>query len=217
MKKIIPFTSKNFPQITNHFKKGKIVILPTDTILGISADPTNLEAIEEIQKLKNRVSLKPFLLLAGKIETVLKYTNISSKQKKIIDQIWPAPCTILLPRQNEKETELKIFFPKQQYLAFRIPDYPEMLDFLNNYWKKPLISTSANISGEPHLNNLKDLQQKFQDYKQLIFSEDFKKSDQLKNTSQPSTIIKITDKEIKIIRDGIIPKNKIEQLATKFL
>jgi len=145
------FKEKNFKQLKELFEDEKVVVIPTDTIYGFSASIKNFY---KIQELKKREALKPFLLLTGSIEEAQKIVDFSPLALKLANK----GLTLVLPR---KKGIFPDFFPKEKFLAVRIPSHKKLLNFLNNYWKKPLISTSVNISGGEILNSAEKIHAKF--------------------------------------------------------
>ncbi len=207
--KSIKFTEENFPQINNWLNKGNIALIPTETVYGFSGDPANPEAIKQIQTTKGREEEKPFLLLVDNFETAKKIVEFSDFALRFAKKVWPGACTIILPR---KSGALSDFFPNQANLAIRIPDNKNLLTFLQKYWKKPLVSTSANKSGEKTKNDFKSIKNQF-DGQKILFCETEKES---KNTV-PSTIVKIDNEKVEMLREGILLSNKINNIAREIL
>lgn len=205
--KSILFAENSFPQISEWLKKGEVVLIPTETVYGFSADPEQKNAVEKVQKIKQRPADKAFLLLMGNLEEAKKYVEFSDFALFIATKFWPGPLTIVLPR---KKNALADYFPEFDSLAIRIPDHAELLSFLNNYWQKPLLSTSANISGQAQNNEFSALEKVFSGQDIL-----FCKGNIDKNNSS-STIIKIKGEKVIVLRSGMIPENKITNIASRF-
>lgn len=212
----IEFSHKNFSKINQQIKNGSILVMPTDTIYGFSGNPNDISVIEQIQKLKKRPAKKPFLLLVGNLLEVEKIVDLDKNTKNLLQKIWPGPCTFILKR---KKNVLNTYFPKEQFLAIRIPKNKILLDFLNKYWKKPLVSTSVNISGknpETDIENIKKIFQKDQNITYCNNANSNKNTDLSFATSNVSTIVKIENGKIIVIREGVLSKNNIEILARQF-
>ncbi len=146
MMKEISFQEKNFGRICEELSAGEVCIFPSDTSYGFSADPFSKESIQKIQKIKNRSASKPFLLLVTNECEAEKYGILEDPLKSFAVRRWKeadVPTTVLLP----KKKILKDFFPEHDLVGIRVPIDKEVQKFLN-FWKKPLISTSANFSGE---------------------------------------------------------------------
>lgn len=195
------FTEKNFPHLKKHLAAGEIALLSTDTLPGLSGDPANPQAVKKIQELKKRSENKPFLLLVGDLAAAQELTVFSPLALAIAKEFWPGPLTLVLPR---KKGILPKFFPNEKTLAIRVPAHKSLLNFLNNYWLQPLISTSANLAGTEIFPPLAD-------ENVLILSEKNPKA------TPPSTIIGVADEKITFLRSGMIFRNKIEEVAKEFL
>tara|TARA_B100001057_G_C22865507_1_gene956322 strand:+ start:424 stop:996 length:573 start_codon:yes stop_codon:yes gene_type:complete len=121
---------------------GGIILYPTDTIWGIGCDATNSMAIKKIFKIKNRKTNKSFICLMKDLKMLRKYiSSIPKKAELLINNT--NPTTIIY--KNPKIIP-KILVTKESTLAIRIPNH-EFCNQLIDYLGKPIVSTSANISG----------------------------------------------------------------------
>ncbi|MBI5414521.1 L-threonylcarbamoyladenylate synthase [Candidatus Peregrinibacteria bacterium] len=161
--KFIPFIPEKFPEIIEKLNAGEVFVFPSDTSFGFSADPFSLEAIRHIQRIKKRDEKKPFLLLVADMEMAEKYGEFSEEMRKFAIERWEKteiPTTILV----HKKPVLHEFFREFPEIGIRVPCDFRIREFLS-LWGKPLISTSANISGEAPLFSEKEIQNKFHDHK----------------------------------------------------
>ncbi len=126
-------------------KQGKILLYPTDTIWGIGCDATNQKAVNKIFKLKNRQEQKSMIVLLDKAEKIRNYVEeVPPIAYELIENA-ASPITIVY--DNAKNLPKNLIAPDGS-IAIRIVkgDYcSRVIDKLG----KPLVSTSANISGEP--------------------------------------------------------------------
>ena len=181
-------------KIVKEIKKGNLVIIPTDTVYGISADMNNEKAIEKVFGAKQRDKNKPLILLASNLEMLKKYVKkISLLEEKIIKKYMPGRLTMLFLK-NEKVSDL--VSAGSSFVGIRIPDDPNLIKIINKVGN-PIISTSANISGENTITNVKDIDEKLLKY--VSYVEDAGIIE-----SFPSTVIKVEDDEITILRKGDI-------------
>ena len=148
--------------------KGGVVICPTDTVYGFLADATNKKAVAKIYKIKKRVKSKPLPVFVKNFSMAKDLALIDKNQEKIIKKYWPGKYTFILKTKIKKpNTKNKLHGIDKKTLALRMPDYK----FLNNLLKrtdKPLVQTSANISGELPLIKISDVIEKFNKYDILI-------------------------------------------------
>lgn len=140
-------------KIIKILKKGGIIAFPTDTLFGLGSDATNQIALEKIFQLKGRDYNKPLSIACSSVKMLREYTNSSLYSDELLDKIFPGPVTLLL-NKNEKISDLVTAgSPK---IGVRIPDYQPIRDIIKKFGK-PIIATSANISGEKDLKNLNQL------------------------------------------------------------
>lgn len=181
-------------KIVKEIKKGNLVIIPTDTVYGISADMNNEKAIEKVFEAKQRDKNKPLILLASNLEMLKKYVKkISPLEEKIIKKYMPGRLTMLFLK-NEEVSDLVT--AGSFFVGIRIPDDLNLIKIINKVGN-PIISTSANISGENTVTNVKNIDKKLLKY--VSYVEDAGIIE-----SFPSTVIKVEDDEITILRKGDI-------------
>ena len=136
-------------ELVELFESGKIAILPSDTVYGIFADATNVEAIKRVDEAKG--SNKPHLMVVSSIEMLKEYVSeIDDLQEKIIKEYWPNTLTILFKKNSKVSDELTKGSP---FVGVRMPNNKFLLELLNEY-KKPLLSSSANITNEKVITNV---------------------------------------------------------------
>jgi len=126
-------------------KRGGVVIFPTDTSYGISCDPASQKAVNKIFKIKNRPKSEPVLLVAASRRMVEKYALIKNQASRLAGKYWPGPLTLLLPK--EPGIRFSSGIVSHDMIAFRVPEYKPLLQLVRKF-KKPIVSTSANIAGQ---------------------------------------------------------------------
>lgn len=178
--------------VVNVIKKGGVVLIPTDTIYGISCDATNIDAIKKVYDIKERNYNNPLLILVSSIEMLNEYVKeINDTEKELIDMFWPGKLTILLKKNNKIDN---LVTAGSEYVGVRIPDNKYLIDMIEKIGK-PLISTSANKSGdEPVINP------------SILDDEILSKFDYIDNAgdliASSSTLVQVDGKYVKILRDG---------------
>lgn len=177
--------------IIENLKSGNIVILPTDTVYGIHADATNIEAIRKIDEAKH--SSKPHLILVSSIKMLEDYTlEINEIQRSIINKYWPNSLTILFKKNDKLSDELT---KGSEYVGIRMPNNEFLLNLINEFGK-PLISTSANISNEQVITDVSLLDSELKDKVSYIY-------DIGPLYNEASTLIKV-DNKIEFLREGYL-------------
>ena len=173
-------------------KEGGIILYPTDTVWGIGCDATNEEAIKKIYALKKRVESKSMIVLMNGEKMIYNvFKDIPEVAWQIID-LSENPTTLVLDKPRNIAANL---IAPDQTLGIRIVKDPFCFKLLEKM-KKPLVSTSANISGQPTPKSFKEISPeiiKGVDYVVNLHHD--------KIAGKPSTIIKLTsDSQVKIIR-----------------
>ena len=182
---IISKNNKNSAQITAKIlQNGGIAILPTDTVYGFSA-VVDSDTAQKIRKIKGRAENKPFIQLIGEPDDIFYYTD-DFIPPEILTK-WPGALTIIV--HNKKS------FDDEQTTAFRCPK-DSWLRSIIKMCKSPIFSTSVNKSGCPILETPKEIQGTFENQVDLIVDDGEKKG------ALPSTLIKLENGNVQVIRQG---------------
>lgn len=154
-KKILKSSRMNFYKINKAvsvLKKGGVVICPTDTVYGFLADATNKKAVDKIYKIKNRPKSKPLPVFVSSIKMARELAEIDGRQMKYLKKYWPGKYTFIFQRSPSEIGSRMLYGVDKKTIALRIPRHA----FLQRLLKKvnrPLVQTSANISGQEPLKN----------------------------------------------------------------
>ena len=174
-------------------KNGGIILYPTDTIWGIGCDATNYDAVKRIYKLKKRKDSKALICLVNNYNMLERHVdNVPNMAYTILD-IAVKPTTIIYDAPAGVAENL---IADDNTLAIRVIKH-KFCEKLIRYLKKPLVSTSANVSGKSSPKSFKEISEeilKGVDYVVNLPNE--------KSKAQPSTIIKLSNSGVvKIIRE----------------
>ena len=177
-------------------REGGVILYPTDTVWGIGCDATNAEAVARVYAIKKRADSKAMLVLldgAGKLQGYME---------KVPDTAWmlleasegQKPMTIIYPRAKNLAANL---LAEDGSVGIRITE--ELFSrALCEQLRRPIVSTSANFSGEPTAKIFQDINPELIDSVDYICQ--YRREDC--TSSRPSSIIKIDEKErITIIRE----------------
>jgi L-threonylcarbamoyladenylate synthase len=178
IKKADSFTDDTLIDILS---SGGTAIVPCDTIYGIVGISPDTE--ERIRQIKRSSSSKHFIRLIGTTEQLKQFTDICIETELL--SLWPGPLTLVVPTYHGNT------------IGLRVPDDPYLQQLLSLI-KKPLISTSVNRSGCDPLENIDTIIENFEKDVDLIVD-----GGDLKN-KQPSTVLDVTEKPYKILRNGSI-------------
>lgn len=131
--------------------RGQVAVLPTDTIYGLSCVADNSLAIRRVYRLKRRDFKKPLILLAASLAMVKKYAFVSRRQEEYLKHIYQSarPTTVILRSRGLLPQELH---GNSDGLAWRLPKNDFLIKILKIV-RRPLVSTSFNLSGQPDLTD----------------------------------------------------------------
>jgi L-threonylcarbamoyladenylate synthase len=174
-------------------RNGKTVLYPTDTVWGIGCDATDFKAVEKIYKIKERSECKSLIVLVDSLEMLKSYVNnIPSAIFTILDEC-KRPTTIIY---NEPIGLAKNIVAKDNTMAIRVVQNEFCKELIKKFGK-PIISTSANISGRPTPKSFDEIGPAILD--NVDYSVNLHRS---KISNVPSRILKVDlDGKIIIIRD----------------
>ena len=190
MKNYFEATLDNINIAIQHLSEEKLIIHSTDTIPGLAADATNDNAINALIKLKGRPG--PYSIIVESIKEIEKFATINPSSISKIKTILPGPFTVLL-KNNYQNNLSKFVTGGSDLIGFRIPNH-FFINKLISRFKKPIITTSLNLTGQESIINLEKVSEHF---KELVIFDDEKRT-----PSKGSTILNFSSKKIKIIRKG---------------
>ena len=173
-------------------KNGGIILYPTDTVWGIRCDATNADAVKKIYALKQREETKSMIVLMnGERMMYNVFKEIPDVAWQIID-LSEKPTTLILDNPRNVAPNL---IAEDKTLGVRLVKEPFCYKLMERM-KKPLVSTSANISGMPTPNSFKEIDHHILDGVDYIVNLHHEKI-----AAKPSTIIKLgNDLQVKVIR-----------------
>lgn len=196
--KIVSFN--DFNELKNELDNDKVIAFPTETVFGLGARCSSLEAFNNLVKVKNRRPDKPFTLMCGDVNQIKKYGEVNKLAESIIEKFIPGPITILIKPKNNIPEYLHL---GSDSIGFRIPNNKELQSFLIKYGT-PIFAPSANKSDMKPAKNVKEVINYFDNEIDYVI---YGKCD----INVPSTIIKITGNDILLIREGPISLEEIKK------
>ena len=183
----------NINQMSTLIDEGKTILYPTDTIWGLGCDATHEKAIDKLYKIKNRPDSKSMIILVNSDAMLQQYVeDVPPLAWDLID-LSEKPTTIIYPQAKNLPKNL---IADDGSIAIRMVKSGFVYQLLNKL-KKPIVSTSANISGNPAPKTFDDIDEEIKNAVDIIVSPDMEPSQYHKS----SAIIKLEmNGEIKIIR-----------------
>lgn len=187
----------NTNDVIDVLKNGGLVIAPSDTVYGILGDALNEEVINKVYEAKQRDKSKSLILLVNSIDMLKKYVaEISTLERRLINEFWPGKLTIIFKKNNNISNLLT---GNRDTIGIRYPDNEFLLDILNKI-DRPLFSTSANISNKSTITSVNKIDDILLNYIDLII-------DGGEIDASSSTIVSCENDKINILREGDLTKD----------
>lgn len=167
-----------------HLISGGIILYPTDTVWGIGCDASNEEAVKKVYALKNRIDSKALICLVADERMLSKYIKQIPEAALDIIDLAETPTTIIYDNAINLAKNL---IAADNSIAIRIPDSEFCFQLLRKF-NGAIVSTSANISGQPTPKSFSEIST------DILKDVDYVVNSQLeKKSSKPSSIIKLTN------------------------
>ena len=199
--------NKNYEELkapAEAIKEGKLVIFPTETVYGIGANAIDEEAVKNIYIAKGRASDNPLIAHISDIKMLDDLVlEVGEIERKLIKNFWPGPLTIVF---KKKPIVPDIITGGLDTVAVRMPSN-EIAHKLIEYSNCPIAAPSANISGKPSGTQIEDIIEELDGKVEYII--DNGKVD----IGVESTVIRVVDNVVHILRPGKITPEDIEELG----
>jgi L-threonylcarbamoyladenylate synthase len=183
---------------------GGIIAYPTDTVYGLGASSDNVQAVKRIYKVKKRHMDMPLPLLLADVSWIERVTSsIPEIAYQLIEVFLPGALTLVIKKD---ETLPDIISGGKDTIAIRIPDHPVTIALINGLGK-PLIGTSANVSGKPSALNADEVKNQLGDKIDYILDGG------LCPGGKESSIIDVTGNIPVLLREGAVSKADIEKVC----
>lgn len=177
---------------------GAVGVLPTDTVYGLACSAANEEAVKRLYSLKYREQ-KPGTIIAASIDQLVEM-GVKARYLKAVEQFWPNPISVIIPTGFD----LGYLHQGKMSLAIRIPSDKRLVDLLVQ--TGPLLTSSANHPGEPEATSIQEAQKYFDE------SVDFYVDGGDLSGRKPSTVIRIIDDAVEVLRQGAVKVNEKGEL-----
>ncbi len=186
-------------------KEGGILLYPTETFYGLGGDPFQPAVIHRIFSVKGRDRNKPLPLIAADMESVLRAAaHWPDTAERLARAFWPGPLSLLLAASPEIPEPVHASTGK---VALRISSHP-VARLLAAGTGGLIISTSANLSGEPPANAVENLSPGLLSQVDAILDAG---PIETRTRGLPSTIVDVTGVFPRLARDGFVPWRDIEE------
>ena len=195
-------------EASNTIRNGGIVLYPSDTIYGLGCDPFNQKALHRLFQIKGRRTTKGVLILINNLDLIECISEATPKVfYKLMEEMWPGPVTCLLKGRRELPAPI---VGEHGKVGVRYPDLPFLWRWMEAI-PGPIVSTSANRSGQPNPQSTSDLRHLFYHRVDL-----FLESEMAQLRSRASTVVDLTQKSPKIVRRGAAVQ-RVEEFLRKIV
>jgi len=151
-------SSKEIDQAVKCLRKGKVIGYPTEFIYGLGCDPFNLDAVSQILQIKHRPIDKGFILIASQYQQIEPLIEpIAPPMLTTVLSTWPGPTTWIFPAKPEVPHWIR---GSHKTVAVRVSNQP-VVKMICEQFGRPIVSTSANIEGQPPITNFRIMQINF--------------------------------------------------------
>ena len=192
-------------------QRDGVVLGPSDTVIGLLA-PLSDAGFKALNKLKKRTQ-KPYLVLvqANGMAKIQKMAHIPQNEavSKLMQACWPGPLTLILKAQEDIPFYMKSL---QGEIAIRVPDHKGLQTLLTHF--DGLFSTSANITGEPVPSSLDEVSPTIKEAVAFCINDESPKT---LGKISASTILDVTRKTIRLVREGAYSKQQLEKICGQTL
>ncbi len=186
-------------------QRGRLVVLPTDTVYGVGADAFNPDAVARLLGAKGRGrDMPPPVLVSARTTLQALATGIPEWATTLVDELWPGPLTLVLRQQPSLRWDLG---DTRDTVAVRMPDHPVALELLAR--TGPLAVSSANRTGLPPAVDAEDAEAMLGDSVRVILDAGPTPG------PEPSTILDATARDgrtARVLRPGTLRVERIREL-----
>jgi tRNA threonylcarbamoyl adenosine modification protein (Sua5/YciO/YrdC/YwlC family) len=171
---------------------GGIIAYPTDTTYGIGCSIFNKKGIERIYMMKERDRRKPFSFICSSISEVSQYARVSNVGFKLLKRYLPGPYTFVLEATRDVPD---LLLTRQKTVGIRIPDNRICLDLVSALGN-PIITTSANLSGEEPVGDPYLIESTFGSQLDFVIDGDIL-------TTHVSSVVSLVNDVPEVLREGL--------------
>ncbi len=189
--------------------EGGVAVFPTDTVYGICCDPESEQAAKRLYALKGRPASRPAAVMCFALELALELLpEMKHDERVALSALLPGPVTLLLANPAKRFAPACRIDPTT--LGLRVPQLPAHLDALGAI-ARPVMQSSANISGQPDARTLEQVPQRVREGADLVLD-----GGELRGT--PSTVIDLRDYSAErrwhVLREGALARSVVRETLT---
>ncbi len=183
-------------------KNSQIVAIPTETVYGLAARYDDIKAVEAIFAIKERPYFDPLICHVSDVKMLdLLVNTINPLAKKLIEQYWPGPLTLVLPKSSKVSD---LITASLDTVAVRMPNHPIALEIIKEVGV-PLCAPSANKFGKVSPTTGKHVEEEFDGKVAIVDGGDT-------SIGIESTVVRVLDDKLEILRPGRITASELRVL-----
>ena len=184
-------------------RAGEPVVIPTDTVYGVTVDPFVRGATDRLFTVKRRPRDVPLAVLVADVSQALRLTgDIAPEVERIMERCWPGAVTLVVPRRPGLDLDLGT---SVETVGIRCPDHPVPLALTRRIG--PLATTSANVHGEATPPTAAAIAE--------ALGDDLLVLDAGPIAGIPSTVLDVTGPEMKVLREGAVALDVVRAAARR--
>jgi tRNA threonylcarbamoyl adenosine modification protein (Sua5/YciO/YrdC/YwlC family) len=173
-------------------RKGGIVVVPTDTVYGLTCGIDHPEAIRRVYDLKKMDPKKPLAILVADMQAVGRYARgVSTPAYRMMKRVLPGAYTFIFEASSEVP---KIMLRKRRTIGIRMPDHPVTQALLAGL-DQPLLSTSIRNPDDDFVNDPAEIEARYGDQIDMVIDSGLL-------LPNPSTVVDLSAREPVLVRDG---------------
>ncbi len=188
-------------RVVECLKQGGVIVYPTDTTYGLGCDIFNKKGVKKIYQIKQRDPRKPFSFICADLSDVSNYAQVSNFAFKTMKRNLPGPYTFVL---EATRVVPDLLATRQRSVGIRIPANAIALAIVRELGH-PLVTTSANLSGEEPLHDPELIHDQMGKMVDLVIDGGVQLGD-------PSSIISLVNDQVEVLRQGSGDTSWIHQL-----
>ena len=193
-------------RVVEVLKNRGVIAYPTETVYGLGCDALCDSAVRRIVDLKGRDGGKPMLVLIGRVEDVDSLVvSVSPAARLLMDHFWPGPLTLVFEAAAPIP---RILTGGMDTIGIRLSPDPVCRALLERF-RQPLVSTSANLSGRPAAQSAAEVMAIFGGRIDLILDGG------VRRLGVPSTVLNVADEPPRVLREGAISAETINDVLGK--
>ncbi len=186
---------------------GALVIVPTETVYGLAADAARDAAVRALYTLKRRPAQQPLSLLVADREMAARYGKLDERARALAAHFWPGPLTLVMPRRADAPLSRAVN-AKDSSIALRVPAQVQTLALLRRFGRA-LAAPSANRTGAAAPARAEEIAPQIRAGAALCLGGEA-------GTGQSSTLLKIEDNGVRLLRRGAITGDAIASALADF-